>query len=71
MATEPAAAQPDRYSTATAVLLRGYEVQVTLQNSLPGKGFGPWSFMVDEGPLAGSVGGGPPPVILAVGALAA
>jgi len=63
--------QKEIFTTITANLLRDYQSQITINTSEPRKGYGPWSFIVDEQPGAGGQGAGPAPGAVAMAGLAA
>lgn len=71
MAEPPVLDRSRPFIDVTAELLRDFQVQVTIDRSNPGKGYGPWSLVIDESPESGSRGAGPSPVTVALGALAA
>ncbi|HEX9870139.1 MAG TPA: hypothetical protein VGC99_16405 [Candidatus Tectomicrobia bacterium] len=71
MAQEPIIEQSLRSSAVKAGLLRDFQVQIVINRSHPGKGHGPWSFIIDEAPEAGSSGVEPSPAQVAIAGLAA
>ncbi len=70
MSTEQSGIPPEIFSTIKAELQHGYQQQITIDTSVPLKGYGPWSFITDEQPGAGGEGAGPAPGPVAMAGLA-
>lgn len=58
-------------ATVAAELIQDFQVMVIIDKPNQAKGYGPWPLVLDESPGSGSIGLGPSPVHVALGALAA